>query len=431
MNKISVNRIALILEREYLSRVRKKSFIIMSILGPILIAAVYVLPTVFLALKTETTTIAVLDDSGFFDSTNLKSTSQIKYRFIEDNLEAVKNKFKQESNAFALLYIPKFDTLDPKGFTIYSEKPLPATQSIEISRAIEDILYERRLAAISLDQKTLNSLKTKIALDSKNLTTDTENTNSLAAMGVGFAGGLAIYMFIFIYAQMVMRGVLEEKTNRIVEIIISSVRPVELMLGKILGVALVALTQILIWVVLVGVLLFVSGIFLGINTADVAQTSKDLQADSNFSKITGAILSLDFFALGFGFLFYFIFGYLMYSALFAAVGASVDNETDTQQFMLPITLPLLLAIILIGQIMQEPDGSIAFWLSIIPLTSPVVMMVRLPYIGLDWQVWLSMALLLLAFWGATWLAARIYRVGILLYGKKPTYKELFQWIFIK
>ncbi len=436
MKKISLRRIGLVFEREYLSRVRKKSFIIMSILGPILIAALYTLPTLLTFLKTDTITIAVVDDSGIFDSANLQNSPSVSYRFINQSLDETRKKLP-ESNSDGLLYIPKLDLQKPEGFMIYSEKPLSAVHSAEIEKSLEAVLYERRLALLSVDKQTLESLKVNITLQSKSLDNNTQNTDSYAAMGAGIVAGLAIYMFIFVYASMVMRGVLEEKTNRIVEIIISSVRPVELMMGKILGVAAVAITQMLIWLVLIAMLAVGATTVMGsgMTTKEINQAEELLKSSpgttDSLLKIQQAFFTLDLGFLTFGFVFYFIFGYLLYSALFAAIGASVDNETDSQQFMLPVTMPLVIAMMFIGQVMQEPDGVIAFWLSMIPLTSPVVMMIRLPYLGPDWQVLLSMMVLVLSFLGAVWFAARVYRVGILMYGKKPTYKELFKWLFIK
>ena len=259
---------------------------------------------------------------------------------------------------------------------------------------------------------------------------DTTSSSTEASIGIGFITGILIYMFIFMYGTMVMRGVIEEKTNRIVEIIISSVKPFQLMIGKILGVALVGLTQFILWVFLtilissIAETMFVSSeeISNSINSADQSLIFNEL------TKLTGGI---DLLLIFFSFLFYFLFGYLMYSALFAAVGSAVDAEADTQQFMLPITIPLIFSFILIQPIMDNPDGVLAFWMSIIPLTSPIIMMARLPFGVESWELIFSMLLLILGFICTTFIAGKIYRTGILMYGKKISYKELWKWLTYK
>jgi ABC-2 type transport system permease protein len=247
-------------------------------------------------------------------------------------------------------------------------------------------------------------------------------------MGIGFICGILIYMFIFMYGTMVMRGVIEEKTSRIVEVIISSVKPFQLMMGKILGVALVGLTQFALWILLtiaiasVAELMFMDSSSM---TTELDSTQQSILL-SELSNLTGGINLIQIFL---SFIFYFLAGYLMYSALFAAVGSAVDAEADTQQFVLPITIPLILAFILIQPIMENPEGPLAFWMSIIPFTSPVIMMVRLPFGVATWEIALSMVVLIFSFILTTYLAGKIYRTGILMYGKKTSYKELWKWLF--
>ena len=246
-------------------------------------------------------------------------------------------------------------------------------------------------------------------------------------MGIGFISGILIYMFIFMYGTMVMRGVIEEKTSRIVEIIISSIKPFQLMMGKILGVALVGLTQFILWILLTIIMATVAELtFLDANSmATTMSTDEQSIILTQLTSITGGINLTQIFL---SFIFYFLAGYLMYSSLFAAVGSAVDAEADTQQFILPITIPLILAFVLIQPIMDNPEGSLAFWMSIIPFTSPVIMMVRLPF-GVDnWELLLSAGILIGSFIASTWLAGRIYRTGILMYGKKASYKELWKWL---
>jgi ABC-2 type transport system permease protein len=255
---------------------------------------------------------------------------------------------------------------------------------------------------------------------------------------VGYIAAFLIYMFIFLYGSQVMRGVIEEKTNRIVEVIISSIKPFELMMGKILGIAGVALTQFLIWVVLSMVVTTVVSSVFNLDAASSqamlspdAQIPDALQKSNPASEIWSEIFSLNFPLIVIAFGFYFLFGYLMYGALFGAIGSAVDNETDSQQLIFPVTIPLIISIVMISAVLNNPNGALAFWFSIIPLTSPVIMMVRLPFIGFSWELVLSMGLLFIGFVGATWIAGRIYRVGILMYGKKPSFKELGKWLFYK
>jgi len=258
----------------------------------------------------------------------------------------------------------------------------------------------------------------------------TTNSKAEASMGIGFICGILIYMFIFMYGTMVMRGVIEEKTSRIVEVIISSVKPFQLMMGKILGVALVGLTQFALWIMFTIAIASIAELMLidaGNITTKINSTQQSLLL-SELSDLTGGINLIQIFT---SFIFYFLAGYLMYSSLFAAVGSAVDAEADTQQFVLPITIPLILAFILIQPIMENPNGPLAFWMSIIPFTSPVIMMVRLPFGVANWEIALSMGVLVLSFILTTYLAGKIYRTGILMYGKKNSYKELWKWLFYK
>jgi ABC-2 type transport system permease protein len=259
---------------------------------------------------------------------------------------------------------------------------------------------------------------------------NTSNSKAEASMGIGFICGILIYIFIFMYGTMVMRGVIEEKTSRIVEVIISSVKPFQLMMGKILGVALVGLTQFVLWILLTFVIATIAE-FAFIDTSSMTTELNPEQQSiilSQISSLTGGINLLQIFI---SFIFYFLAGYLMYSALFAAVGSAVDAEADTQQFVIPITIPLLLSFILMQPIMESPDGPLAFWMSIIPFTSPVIMMVRLPFGVANWELALSVGVLISSFILTTWLAGKIYRTGILMYGKKASYKELWKWLTFK
>ncbi|MCS6833505.1 MAG: ABC transporter permease, partial [Flammeovirgaceae bacterium] len=306
-----------------------------------------------------------------------------------------------------------------------------------IEKELENIKLEK-MAGISKD--VLKSVETRLSINTITLTKEGEKSANMGvATLVGIICGLIIYMFVFLYSVQVMRGVMEEKMNRIVEIIISSVRPFELMMGKIIGIAGVGLTQIFIWFVLGTIIISGLTFFFGVDTATIQQASelsREMDTSSTNAPVIHtvddalyALSMLNVKLLVISFVFYFLFGYLIYAALFGAIGAAVDTESDTQQFMLPITIPLVLAISLSSSIISEPNGQLAFWLSMIPLTSPVAMMIRLPFLELGWEVFLSMFLLVVSFLGVTWMAAKIYRVGILMYGKKTTYKELAKWLF--
>lgn len=293
-----------------------------------------------------------------------------------------------------------------------------------------------------LEQK-LAATKTPISVKTIKFGDDGEikQSSTEIAMGLGFAMSFIIYMFIFMYGVQVMRGVIEEKSNRIIEVIISSVKPFQLMMGKIVGVAMVGLTQFLMWVILTGAIILIgSAIFMpGLDAESIQQASSISQLPSTGQAMNQAQLNmmqdvLGTFDMGYimsilgGFIFFFLAGYLLYSALFAAVGSAVDNETETQQFMLPISLPLVLALYIGMAVAKNPEGSLAFWGSIIPLTSPIVMLVRIPFGVPLWELLLSMGLLVASFIFITWIAAKIYRTGILMYGKKVSYKEIWKWL---
>jgi len=414
-----MHKIWLIIKREYLVRVRKKSFILMTILGPILMAALLIVPT-FLATQTQENRIIalnedanyILEDSEFMHFTTIPTSEA----------ELLKTDFS-ESPFYALLYI------EGENFTLYSNQQISLSVSKSIKRQLEQLIEHEKLKLLGIDLQILEDASTEINITTKIISEDgnTSNSQAEASMGIGFISGILIYMFIFMYGTMVMRGVIEEKTSRIVEVIISSVKPFQLMMGKILGVALVGLTQFVLWILLTIIISTVAELaFLDANVMATEMNSADQSVIlAQVAELTGGINLLQIFL---AFIFYFLAGYLMYSALFAAVGSAVDAEADTQQFVLPITIPLILSFVLITPIMENPDGTLAFWMSMIPFTSPVIMMVRLPFGVANWELALSIGILIASFIGTTWLAGRIYRTGILMYGKKATYKEIWKWL---
>ena len=409
----------LIIKREYLVRVRKKSFLIMTILGPILMASLLIIPIYLTNKGDELRNVAINYKNNF----NLNNTEVINFTQLPDiEFQKVKNNIST-SEFYAALEIHN------NTYTLYSDQQITKNVIDQIKQQLESIVKIRNLNKAGVDPSIIEKAKTNININTKIIDDngDIINSNSDASIGIGFIGGVLIYMFIFMYGTMVMRGVIEEKTNRIVEVIVSSVKPFQLMIGKILGVALVGFTQFFLWVILTICLATVAEITL-LDSLKIANESQSTSQSIILSQIATFTGGIDLFKVVFCFLFYFLAGYLLYSSLFAAVGSAVDAEADTQQFILPITIPLILSFLLIQNIMDNPDGSLAFWMSIIPFTSPVIMMVRLPF-GVDsFDLFLSMITLIISFISIAWIASKIYRVGILMYGKKASYKEIWKWI---
>ena len=435
-----MNKVLLIIQREYLTRVKKKSFLLMTFLVPALIIAMYAL-IAYLSVNgaDKATEVYVYDDSGIFTS-EFKNTETVSFSAGKTSFAEAKKEAATNEDGF-ILHIPK-DIEQLSKVELYSKKKVGLSALSTINAQLEEILRNKQLKDAGIDAKTLATIKPEISIDSKELTAEGEKDSSAgAAYAIGFAAAILIYMSLFIYGAQVMRGVIEEKTSRIVEVVISSVKPFQLMMGKIIGIGLVGLTQFTLWIVLSTTLVGTAGKILLKDKVNTVKTelvegkqNKAIAEASNNPALTviNAVKTLNLPYIFACFLVYFLGGYLIYSALFAAVGSAVDNETETQQFMLPITLPLLFTYIMsFSFIINNPDSSLSFWLSIIPFTSPIAMMVRLPFGVPDWQLALSMVLLIGGFILTTWIAAKIYRVGILMYGKKASYKELAKWLFYK
>lgn len=432
-----MNKILLVIKREYLTRVRKKSFIIMTIAAPLLISAFYGIIIYFAINKDigeSEKRIYVADLSGAFTA-KLTSKETIKFVYGAQPDEKNTKTFLESQNYYALL------TLSDSGLKTINlvaiDQPSLTTVGY-IESQLSNVLKQRKLESIGVSTAQIEEVNNvDIHINTAKATdTGAESSSAAASSAIGFAAALLIYMFIFLYGVQVMRGVIEEKTNRIVEVIISSLKPFQLMMGKIIGIALVGLTQFVIWVALITLL---GGGSSGIiaSQMDISPEAQSAlahsgKAVSESGSFITALLSFNYTYLASVFLFYFITGYLFYGALFAAIGSAVDNETDTQQFMLPVTMPLVLALVLAqSAVISNPNGAMAFWLSIIPFTSPVVMMVRMPFGVPTWELFLSMGCMILGFMFTVWLAGRIYRIGILMYGKKPSYKEIGKWLFAK
>jgi ABC-2 type transport system permease protein len=444
-----MKNIFLVLKREYLTRVRKKSFIVMTILGPLLIGAFYGFIGWTAMSSISLKKIEVIDQSDLFKD-KLKNTEELSYNYSQKTLDEAKKSFAK-SKFDALVYIPKDIMENPKGVKIFSEKSLSIEIQNRIEKTIENEIETIKLTEAGITQKVLEDAKMNVSSETISLSDEGEKSNSsVAATVIGYICAFLIYITVFIFGVQVMRSVMEEKTSRIVEVIISSIKPFELMMGKIIGVALVGLTQFTLWIVLSFAITTAATSMFGDkfggspqqrleqvkNMPQAQEIEKQVKKESAggggiYGKAMKAVQTLPWVTILVCFIFYFLGGYLLYSALFGAVGSAVDSETDVQQFMFPITLPIIFSIAIAQFVIREPDGALAFWTSMIPFTSPIIMMVRIPFGVPAWQIILSMVLLTGGFIGTTWLAARIYRVGILMFGKKPTFKELGKWIFYK
>lgn len=427
-----MNNILLIIQREYLSRVRKKSFLIMTLLTPFLMAAIGIVPTYLAMNSSEERHIAILDESELLPTLSAKD-ELTHFHYIKGDIETEKERLNPDEY-YALVHIPPAQKLEDlsEQITIYSDKQVSLAVRGQLESLIEDKVEKIKLAEAGIDPQTLKEAHIRFELNTIILGEEGEEAtgHAEASLGVGFVSGFLIYIFIFMYGAMVMRGVIEEKTNRIVEVIISSVKPFQLMMGKIVGVAMVGLTQFVLWVLLTLLLTGLAEVFF-FDTAEMMNSTLEgapMESGMMAGQLDKILGGLPIVQLVFAFLFYFLGGYLLYSSLFAAVGSAVDQEADTQQFMLPITIPLILSFIMMQFIIDNPDGSLAYWFSMIPLTSPIIMMVRIPFGVPTGELLLSMGLLVAGFIFTTWLAAKIYRTGILMYGKKVSYKELWKWL---
>ncbi|SDD92540.1 ABC-2 type transport system permease protein [Mucilaginibacter pineti] len=416
-----MNKILLIIQREYITRVRKKSFIVMIFVVPLLILIMGGVIALVAKNSQQLTTLQVInvvDNSGIY-AKKLKDKPNIK--FIESQLDINKAKaISKDDENILTLFIPT-DYVKDGGVQIFSKKKSAMQVTDEIERQMNEITLNNNMVLNHIDTAVIHSLKkTDISVKAVEITaTGDKDANIGPNIAITIACAILIYISLLIYGGQVMRGVIEEKTSRIIEVIISSVKPFQLMLGKIIGVGLVGLTQFAAWIIL------------SIISTKIAGHAFNSPA----SPMAGALATLQTIPFGYilgCFLFYFLTGYLLYSAMFAAVGSAVDSETETQQFMFPITLPLLFTYFLsVSVLFRAPDSTLAVWLSIIPFTAPIAMMVRLPFDPPGWQLALSMFMMIAGFLFTTYVAARIYRVGILMYGKKASFKELAKWFFYK
>ena len=419
-----MDKIWLIIKREYLVRIRKKSFIVMTLLGPILMLLVMFLP-IYLTNQTQTERTVAISEQDFNLFNKLENTDYVKFVVTPVSIFSdLKLNFDDELY-YALLEKKENEII------LSSNKQISLSVSNEIKSQLEKKIEQKKLVELGIDIRLLEQAKTSVVVSNQIISKNGRGQKSKTelSMVIGFISGLLIYIFIFMYGTMVMRSIIEEKTNRIVEVIISSVKPFKLMMGKIIGVSLIGLTQFVLWICLTSLLFFIFQAYFG-NITEFKST-QEIEMQSMILEALIYLNNINLVEILLAFLFYFLGGYLMYGSLFAAVGSAVDAEADSQQFVLPVTIPLILSFILIQPIMENPDSSLALWMSIFPLTSPIVMMVRIPFGVADWELLVSILVLVCSFILSTKLAAKIYRTGILMYGKKINYKELLKWLRYK
>ncbi len=445
---MNLNIINIIIKREYLNRVKKKSFLLITFLGPIFFAAMCILPTLIMVFtKEEQKKVAVRDESG------------IVLPFLEDRenifftdcsgmpLDSLKNGMK-ELGYDVVLGISPLDTVNRTVLAeSFSAKPLGMEMSGYINDRINEAVENYRIASYGIENlaEIMAGVKSDVRLQS--FTIDERGKEQISAsevyMMVSMVLGIIIYMFIALFGAMVMSSVIEEKSSRVVEVLVSSVKATELMFGKIIGIALVALTQFLLWVVLTAAIVGIVGGAMGTEFLSAAGDSTEMMnmmsdpatagaveamQSSGASTVLSTLAGLNYGQILISFLLFFIFGYLLYASIFAAIGSAVESEGDTQQLQLPATIPLLIAFFISLYAFRAPDSGVVFWGSMIPLTSPIVMLARIPFGVPLWELALSLLLLILTFVACAWASAKIYKVGILMYGKKSTFKDLWKWL---
>jgi ABC-2 type transport system permease protein len=449
-----MNKISVIIKREYVTRVRKKSFIIMTLLTPILMAALFVVPALVMTNQDkEHKKIAVIEDGQAPIFRNvIPDTKDAEFVYLNDvKFEDLKGTF-EKAGYYGILFISHEILTTPNAIQLISKKQPPIGLLEHIENSLEKDIERQLLLSYKIENldQILKDVRRKVNVQTKSIDDSgvEKQTSTGIAMALAYLGGFLMYMLVFMFGAQVMRGVIEEKVSRVVEVIISSVKPYQLMLGKIVGVALVGLTQFLVWIMLtLGIVLAIKSAVIPKDTMQqitqgmdvmnqnnpqaTAQT-KDISKQFNFTpefqqQFTSA-MNQPWGLFLICFVFYFITGYLLYASVFAAIGSAVDNETETQQFMLPVTIPIILGLFIAMGTMQNPESSLSFWASMIPLTSPIVMMARIPFGVPYWQIGVSMLIMVISFLAFVWMAAKIYRTGILMYGKKTSWKEMWKWL---
>ena len=432
-----MGKVRIIAAREFNERVRKKSFIITTLLMPLFFVALMFVPALMMNIKSnDIKEVIVVDQSGLIGD-RLQPDGQLTFSPSERSFEELR---EADNEVFGILVVGEDIATNPSNLQLFAYESSTINIESAITEQVRTIIEAEKLKAYNIEDidAILAAIKTPVSIQVKQLNESGEakESSSILNIALAYIFGFLIYMFVFLYGNMVLQGVIEEKSTKVMEVMVSSVKPFQLMMGKILGIASVAVTQFAIWVVFILIIGSAAMGLIGGNEALAAVQSGaavdtsalGISIDSEMASIISTITAPDYLLriLG-GFLIYFVGGYLLYAAMFAAVGSAVDNEKDTQNLQLPITIPLMLGIFVMLSAMQEPHGPLAFWFSMIPFTSPIVMMVRLPYGVPGWELALSVGLLVLTFVGMVWLAGKIYRVGVFMYGKKPTFRELLKW----
>lgn len=441
-----MSKISLIIENEYMTRVRKKSFLVMTLLTPVLMVALCCIPLLIeLFDSNEMRNITIVDHTGLYKEV-YENDEEYTYTYLDTQTTA--EQMRNDESPYAYIVITDNLLDNPDAMTIYSHKQITAGFEIDVQNRMEDFLHDAKLASYNIPdlQQIIQDSNVEINVSSIRFDEGGDTATSAGlATAIGMISTFIIYMFLFAYGGMVMNSVMQEKTNRIVEVMVSSVKPFDLMMGKIISVGLVGLTQIGIWLILIVGLGIAAMMGLGVplfmnNEAELLAQAQSMGTasmagattiDPDMLDFAQTLSGINFTQIIVSLILYFIGGYIIYASLFAAIGSAVDNEADTNQFMIPITLIILFAFYVGLFSAEDPEGGMAWWCSMIPFTSPIVMMVRIPFGVAIWELVLSLVILFASAIGMTWIASRIYRVGILLYGKKPSYKELFKWIKYK
>ena len=433
-----MNHTRLIIKREYLTQVKNKKFLLMTLLTPLLMGGLSFFIYFLNSVNSESIkNISVVDNAGIFEN-SLLSSETIKFSFLEDLNEEEAKLISQDRNDDGLIFIPSVRDIKNINYLELSESikfislDAPTLTMIDnIENKLEKILTNLNYISVGLDLNKIEESKIYLSLFQESFDgEETTKADGVLKVVFGLFLGLTLYMFVFIYGSTIMRSVLEEKTSRIVEIIISSVKPNQLMMGKIIGTSLVAFTQIFIWIILAVVISSLASSWMGIPISELSSIDlNENQSTSNMEPLLVALYNLPILNILIAFVLFFISGLFLYGSLFAAIGAAVDSETDSQQFLLPISIPLIIGLY-VGMltVSEDPSGTIPTIFSHIPFTSPIVMMMRIPYgVPIIEQI-ISLSILIITFFGAVWFAAKIYRVGILMYGQKPGFKDLYKWL---
>lgn len=434
-----MSKIWIIIQREFMTRVKKKSFILLTILMPFIFAALIVVPLMLATIQgDEQKTVMVVDKTGRYVG-SLKSTANYAFVPTADNKDEF---YTEDSEVEAVVQITADLAKNPKAVTIYSPREVKAELLSYVETCLGEQVRREKLSAYNIPEleTIIADIQTDfhVATVKRNAEGDETSSNTYIAMTAGFIFTFLIYMFVMSYGGMVMQSVMEEKTNRIVELMVSSVKPFQLMMGKIIGVALVGFVQLAIWGVMLSIILMVCGSVFGLSTApavpavagaDAQMAAVALQAGGGeAAEIMSALMGLPYAELGIMFVLYFVGGYLLYASFFAAVGASINAQEDSSQFIMPVVLIMVFGLYAAMYSAENTNGPLAFWASIFPLTSPIVMMVRIPFGVPWWEEVLSLGLLFATSMAFVWISARIYRVGILMYGKKPSLREMLKWV---